>query len=41
MKKLPARPTNNAEQFCGKRQGGKFRCERFTKFYAGLHEIFS
>jgi len=28
------------EQFCGQRKGGKFKCEHFAKFGAGLHEIF-
>jgi len=40
MIKVVARPTNNKEQFCGLRTGGKFKCEHFTKFCAGLHEIF-
>ena len=35
-----ARPTNNAEQFSGQRKRSKFKCEHFTKFCAGLHEIF-
>jgi len=35
-----ARSTNNAEQFCGQRKGGTFKYERFTKFCAGLHELF-
>jgi len=40
MIKVLARPTNNAEPFCGQRKGGKFKCEHRTKFCAGLHEIF-
>jgi len=40
MIKLLSRPTNNAEQFCGQRKGDKFKCDHFTKFCAGLHEIF-
>jgi len=35
-----ARPTNNAEQLCGQSKGGTFKHEYFTKFFAGLHEIF-
>ena len=35
-----AQPTNNAGQFCGQRNGGKFKCEHFTKFCTGLLEIF-
>jgi len=38
--KVLARPTNNAEQFCGQRQGSKFKCEHFTKFSSGLDENF-
>ena len=33
-------PTNNAGQFCGQRNGGKFKREHFTKFCTGLLEIF-
>jgi len=40
MIKVLARPTNNAEQFCGQRKGGTFKCEHFTKFFPGLHDIF-
>jgi len=40
MIKVLARPTNNAEQFCGQRKGGKCKCEQLTKFCAGLHESF-
>jgi len=40
MIKVLARPTNNVEQFCGQRRGGKFKCQHFTKFCSGLHEIF-
>jgi len=36
-----ARSTNNAQQFCVQRKGGQFKCEHFTKFFPGLHEIFS
>jgi len=32
--------TNNAEQFCGQRKERNFKREHFTKFCAGLHEIF-
>jgi len=35
-----AQPTNNVGQFCGQRNGGKFKCEHFTKFCTGLLEIF-
>jgi len=35
-----AQPTNNAGQFRGQRNGGKFKCEHFTKFCTGLLEIF-
>ena len=41
MIKVLARSTNNAEQFCGQRKGGKFKCENFTKFFPGLHGSFS
>jgi len=41
MIKVLARSTNTAKQFCGQRKGGKFKCEHFTKFYPGLHEIFA
>ena len=37
---LPTRLTNNAEQLRGQRKGGEVKCEHFTKFCAGLHEIF-
>ena len=37
MIKVHARPTNNAEQFCGQRKGGNLSA---NKFCAGLHEIF-
>jgi len=40
MIKVLAGPTNNAEQFCGQKKGGKFKCVHFTKFFPGLHEIF-
>jgi len=40
MIKLLARPTNNAEQFCGQRKEGNFKCQHFTKFCAALYEIF-
>jgi len=40
MIKVLAQPTNNAEQFRGQRQGGKFKCEHFTKFCLGLDENF-
>jgi len=30
MVKVFARPTNNAEQFCGQRKEGKFKCAYFT-----------
>jgi len=40
MIKVIARQTNIAEQFCGQRNGGKSKCEHFTKFGVGLHEIF-
>jgi len=40
MKKVLARPANNAEQLCGQSKGGTFKREHFTKFFAGLHEIF-
>ena len=39
MIEVLAQPTNNAEPFWTK-QGGKFKCKPFTKFCAGLHEIF-
>jgi len=29
-------PTNNAEQFCGQKKAGKFKCEHFTKFFQGF-----
>jgi len=32
MMKVLARPTNNAEQFCGQRKGGKAKCWHFKKF---------
>jgi len=35
-----AQPTNNAENICGQKKGGKFKCEHFTNFFPGLHEIF-
>ena len=35
-----ARPTNNTEQLCGQRKGGKFKCEHFKKIFPGFHEIF-
>jgi len=38
MIKVLARPTNNAEQFMDKEV--QFKCDYFTKFCAGLHEIF-
>jgi len=38
--KVLLQPTNKAEQFCGQRKGGKFKCEHITKFCDGLHEIF-
>jgi len=40
MIKVLAQPTNNAEQ-SNEQKGGKFKCEHFTKFCAGLHEIFA
>jgi len=40
MVEVLARPTNNAEQFCGRRKGKKFMCQHFTKFCAGLHVIY-
>jgi len=30
--KVLSRPTNNAEQFCGQRQGSIFKCEHIKKF---------
>jgi len=39
MIEVLARPTNNAEPFCGQRKGGKLKCENFTTFSPGLHEI--
>jgi len=38
MIKVLAWLTNNAEQFCGQRKEGKFKCALLTKFCAGLHE---
>jgi len=43
MIKVLARPTNNAEQFCGQRQGGKFKrqhnfCPGWDENF-GLHRI--
>jgi len=35
-----AQPTRNAGQFRGQRNGGKFKCEHFTKVCTGLLEIF-
>ena len=35
-----AQPTNNAGQFRGQRNGGKFKCEHLTKFCTGLLEMF-
>jgi len=40
MIEVLARSTNNAEPFCGQRKEGKFKCENFTAFFPGLHEIF-
>jgi len=40
MIKVFARPTNNAEQFCGQLKEGKFKCKHLTKFFVRLHEIF-
>jgi len=40
MIKVLAWPTNNKEQFCGQTKARNFKCEHFTKFCAGLHEIF-
>jgi len=40
MIEVLAGPTNNAEQFCGQRNGGKFKREHFTKFFPDLHKIF-
>jgi len=40
MIKVLAGLTNNAEQSCGQKKGGKFKCEHFTNFFLGLHEIF-
>jgi len=40
MIEVLARPTNNAEPFCGQRKEGKLKCENFTTFSPGLHEIF-
>jgi len=32
MIKVLARPTNNVEQFCGQRRGGKFKCQHSQNF---------
>jgi len=33
MTKVLARPTNNAEKFCGQSKAGHFKCEHFTKVF--------
>jgi len=40
MIKVLARPTNNADQFCGQSKRGKIKSEHFKKFCVDLHEIF-
>jgi len=40
MIEVLARPTKDAEPFCGQRKEGKFKCENFKTFFPGLHEIF-
>jgi len=40
MIKVLARPTNTHEQFCGQSKGDAFKCEHFTMFFPGLHEIY-